>query len=179
MTIVSVYKSIVEIKKFLKGKKAQKITKDGDYVVIENPDGSILKIDSKAYNIQANNPQVNESIKKQFETLENDEQVSAVEIAAKDGTPILQVERNDFPALSAPTPTVDGETSERPQSAILSILKFSFDPKYKSDFYYQGNKISAYIRDKAFYENVDNGDSFSKGDALEVVMEVKRPMTLR
>ncbi|MGG7661065.1 hypothetical protein [Dyadobacter sp. BHUBP1] len=108
------------------------------------------------------------------EGITHDEQVSAVEIAAKDGTPIVQVERNDFHALASPTPPIDGETSERPQSAILSILKFSFDPKYKSDFYYQGNKISAYIRDKAFYENVDNGDSFSKGDALEVVMDVKR-----
>lgn len=41
-------------------------------------------------------------------------------------------------------------------------------------FNFKGNKISAKINDIEFYKRVDKGESFAKGDVLEVELEVKQ-----
>ena len=57
---------------------------------------------------------------------------------------------------------------------IFNIGAISFDDKLKSDFYFKGNKISAKINDVDFYKRVDKGESFAKGDVLEVELEIKQ-----
>jgi len=57
------------------------------------------------------------------------------------------------------------------QSGFL-IFKIVFDDKSKWDFIYRGNKINAKILDDMFYDKVDKGEKFSKGDSLEVDLEI-------
>ena len=56
----------------------------------------------------------------------------------------------------------------------LNIVRLSFDKSLKWDFYYRGNKISAKIKDPNFYEIIDNGESFAKGDVLEVELQINQ-----
>ncbi len=48
-----------------------------------------------------------------------------------------------------------------------------FQDNYKWVFYWQGNKISASIKDERFNNEVNSGmESFAKGDALRVELHV-------
>jgi hypothetical protein len=42
----------------------------------------------------------------------------------------------------------------------------------KWEFYYRGNRIAAKIKDPDFQKTVDKGESFAKGDTLEVELQV-------
>jgi hypothetical protein len=44
----------------------------------------------------------------------------------------------------------------------------------KWDFYYRGNKISARINDPNFYELIDKGEAFAKGEILEVELQINQ-----
>ena len=61
----------------------------------------------------------------------------------------------------------------------LNIIRISFDDKLKSDFYFKGNKISVKISDPDFQKRIDNGESFAKGDILEVELEIKQKFSHR
>lgn len=138
-------------------------------------DGATLQIDRATYALYVNNQPVNQALIKQFETLEQVPEISGVKVLDKEEKPIVSVKRDQFSVLSLPNEFVEsGITNEIRNNAILSIVKLSFDSKLKSDFYYHGIKITAYIKDKDFYESVDKGEQFAKGDALEVRLQVNK-----
>lgn len=53
-------------------------------------------------------------------------------------------------------------------------MRISFDKKLKWDFYLKGNKITARVNDLDFQKRIDKGESFAKGDVLEVELEIKQ-----
>jgi hypothetical protein len=59
-------------------------------------------------------------------------------------------------------------------AARLNIVKVSFDSKLKWEFIFKGNKISAKSDDPIFQERIDRGESFAKGDILEVELAIKQ-----
>ena len=56
----------------------------------------------------------------------------------------------------------------------MTIFKVVFEKGYKWQFYYQGNKISAVIKDESFFSQIDEGAKFSKGDKLIANIEIKQ-----
>lgn len=56
----------------------------------------------------------------------------------------------------------------------LTIMKVVFQPNRKWEFIYEGNTISAIIKDKDFWADVESGLKFSKGDKLYVVLEITK-----
>jgi hypothetical protein len=50
----------------------------------------------------------------------------------------------------------------------------SFEENLKWDFYYRGIKISTKIADPSFYELIDKGEAFAKGDVLEVELQINQ-----
>ena len=55
---------------------------------------------------------------------------------------------------------------------MLNIVRLSFDKSQKWEFYYDGNKITAKINDVDFLLKIDSGETFAKGDSLEVELEI-------
>ncbi|MBK9247780.1 MAG: hypothetical protein IPM69_06595 [Ignavibacteria bacterium] len=60
------------------------------------------------------------------------------------------------------------------EAASLNIVRLSFEENLKWDLYYRGIKISARIIDPSFYLRIDNGEAFSKGDVLEVELQINQ-----
>ncbi len=173
--IFGIYQGLLILKEKLAGQKPKEVNTDGNTVVIIMQDGSVLQIDRETYAIYSKNATVNQALSKQFETLEQDPEIEGVKILDKEDRPIVEVNRQQFSVLSLPNEIVEPDSSnEIRDHAILNIIKLSFDPKLKSDFYYHGIKITGYIKDKAFYESVDKGEKFAKGDSLEVKIQVNR-----
>ncbi|CAN5548449.1 hypothetical protein BH09BAC4_BH09BAC4_23980 [soil metagenome] len=173
--IFGVYQGIIFLKERLAGKKPKEVTKEGNTVIIVLEDGATLQINRESYALYSNSSTINQALSKQFETLEQDPEIEGVQIIGRNEEPIVNVIREEFPVLASSNDVPDsGATNEVRDNAILNIIKLSFDPKLKSDFYYHGIKITAQIKDKAFYDLVDKGEQFAKGDSLEVRIQVNR-----
>ena len=178
--IFSVYTGLIALKQLLVKSNSVTIEKSGDKkedtVTINGPSGETVTITNLTYNIYNSNMAVSQALTKQFETLEQDENIEKVEVRDSKNNTIVEVKRDSFDELAIPAVFIDDASQQKEirNHAILSIIKFSFDPRLKSDFYYHGTKITGYIKDKDFYDNVDSGESFSKGDALEVTLQINK-----
>jgi hypothetical protein len=172
-TIIELLSVMYGLKRFLSGKKPAKIESSGDKVIVTAENGNTIIVNYNVYNIYTNNPVISEAMEKQFETLENDENIDNVAILDEKEQEIIKVDRRDFYAMSAPNEIVQNQIeSDTEVSAVLNIIRLSFDAKLKSDFFYKGHKITSYIRDTTFYDKIDKGESFSKGDTLEVDLKI-------
>lgn len=173
--ILTVLTGLVALKAALKGNKPEQVKQDKDSVTITGADGQVVTVNNFTYNVYITNPTISQALTKQFEALEQDDNIEAVQLTDKENRTILEVPRELFNDLAQPNEIFEGGIQHelRPK-VMLSIVKLSFDPKLKSDFVYMGIRISAYIKDKTFYQQVDKGRAFSKGDALEVKMQVNK-----
>ena len=92
---------------------------------------------------------------------------------SKEDKPIVQIERIEFSSLASST-EYDELYADNIDTKIgmLNIVRLSFDKSLKWEFYYDGNKITAKINDADFIDKIDSGESFAKGDSLEVELEI-------
>lgn len=166
---------LIELKKFLKGKKAKSIEeKSSEKVKIENEDGQVIYIENFTYTIYENSTIVKDALAQNFETLDNDPKITGFEITDKNENPLIRVEKEDFNNMSIKSDEISNGERILIEAANLNILRLSFEGNLKWDFYYKGNKISAKILDKTFYELIDKGESFAKGDVLEVELQINQ-----
>lgn len=173
--LLAIISSLYAARLLLKGKAPAEVKKDGDTVTITNSNGNTLTMTKTSYHIYNTNKPINLAITKQFETLDADPNIESLNITNKEDKPLLSVEHNEFPDIATPNEQLEvATTHEIREKAILSVVKLSFDPRLVSDFVYMNIRISAYIKDKDFYQRIDRGEPFSKGDALEVKLQVNK-----
>lgn len=172
--IIGAFVGLIELKKFLKGKEPKSKENSGNKVKIENEKGDVIYVENFVQNVYQNNTVVKDALSQSFETLENDSSITGYEVTDKNEKPLIRVDRNEFEYMSLKSDEIlDGERITT-IAATLNIIRISFEEKLKSDFYFKGNKISVKINDPEFYERVDKGESFAKGDILEVELEIKQ-----
>lgn len=172
--IIGAFVGLIELKKFLTGKEPKSQEHVGNKVKIENEKGDIIYIDNFVQTVYQNNTIIKDALSQSFETLENDSSITGYEVTDKKEKPLVRVDRNEFEYMSLKSDEIlDGERITT-IAATLNIIRISFEDNLKSDFYFKGNKISVKINDPEFYERVDKGESFAKGDVLEVELEIKQ-----
>lgn len=174
-SIVTVVGGLYGAAKFLKGKEPKVLESNDTSVKIENIQGDVTYIDNRVFKIYQNNKNVRESISQEFETLNNDPNVTGFEILDKNDKPMVQIPKEDFQAIS----NVE-DNSVLPDERIVTkkgklfIYSLSFDINAKWSFYYEGNKFSAKINDDEFVKLIDSGEKFAKGDTLDAEFEIKQ-----
>ena len=173
-TIISCLVGVIEVHKFLKGKDPVSKEKVDGKVKIENNFGNVIIIESFTEELYEKNAIVREALTRNFETLDNDDSVTAFEITDKKEKPLVVVPREDFHSMAVKSEDLKEGVRVQNIAANLNILKASFDKKLKWEFYYKGNKITAKINDENFHKKIDKGEAFSKGDVLEVELEIKQ-----
>jgi len=175
--VVNTIGEVYKVAKHLLGKKPKSIKSDKDVSVqIENNNGQTQVFDFRGANLYIINPEIRNAIAQEFETLENDPNVSSFEIADTDGNDVVTIERDDFYAISSAGSEIETGEDEKivTKNATLNIVSLDLEFKKKWDFYYLGNKISAKIKDDAFGQQIDKGERFGKGDSLEVDLDIKQ-----
>lgn len=170
--IITTLKEFLELKKLLKENKEHTAQQDGEKVTITTNNGNVIIIQNLTYEVYKNSPLANEAVAQNFETLQNDPSIEAFEITDSNENTLVKIDKFDFPQMSILHEETDSETKTIHEVALLSIIKISFEPNLKWEFYHRGNKISAKIKDTTFMDLIDNGQSFSKGDRLEVELKV-------
>ena len=173
-SIISSFVGLIQIKKFLKGKEPKSKKIEGNKVKIENQSGEVIYVENFVQNIYEHNTVIKDALSQSFETLENDNSITGYEITDKNENPLVRVNRNEFEYLSLKSDEIlDGERIIK-IAATLNIIRISFEEKLKSDFYFKGNKITVKINDPEFQVRIDKGESFAKGDILEVELEIRQ-----
>lgn len=172
--LVEVTFGIYAVAKWLKGKKPNRIENKDNVIVIENSNGEVNTFDFKGANIYLTNNYIREAISKSFETLESDSNVSGFELLNNNNEKILEIESAEFVEL-----TQNDFTSEKTEKTLLEnanmhIIALDLELKKKWDFYYNGHKISAKVKDPSYQEIINKGERFGKGDVLEVELEIKQ-----
>jgi hypothetical protein len=173
-SVIGIFVGLIELKKFLKGKEEKTIENSGNKVIITNQEGQVLYVENFVQNIYNNNTIVKDALSQSFETLENDNSITGYEITDRNNKTLVRVDREEFEYISVKSEELLEGEKNIVVAGRLNIIRISFDDKLKSDFYFKGNKISAKINDVDFYKRVDKGESFAKGDVLEVELEIKQ-----
>ena len=117
---------------------------------------------------------INDALSQNFDIIDQDPAISAFEITNDKEQAYVRVERSDFKDLSQKTEIIDENKKTIIENTRLHIVRLSFEESLKWDFYYRGNKISAKILDPKFQILIDNGESFAKGDVLEVELQINQ-----
>lgn len=165
---------LIELKKFLKGSKAKEVEKSGDKTKIVNKEGHVIIIENAVFNIYEHNPVVKDALAQNFDVLNNDPAIVGYEITDKNEKPLVRVDKNEFNDLAKKSDEVEEGDRTIIEAASINIVRVSFEENLKWDFYYRGNKINAKISDPSFYELIDKGQAFAKGDVLEVELQINQ-----
>jgi hypothetical protein len=167
---------ILTLRKLLKGEKPKEISEDKENINIKTKSGNIFTIEKTIYNINNNNVIINESLADHFEALEADSSIESFEVEDSREKKLFEVPRNEFETMSVREITSIPEENARiiEQAATVHIFKLVWDESRKWEFIFRGNKISALIADKSFFQSIDKGENFSKGDSLEVDLQIKQ-----
>ncbi|ROL62220.1 hypothetical protein D9V86_01775 [Bacteroidetes/Chlorobi group bacterium ChocPot_Mid] len=170
-SIIGILVGLIELKKFLKGKKPKEVKQEGDVTIITNQEGNVINIDNRTFNIYNKSSVVNDALSQNFESIQNDPAITAFEITDINEKSYIRVNRDEFEYLSIKSEEISEGERIITEAATLNIVRLSFEESLKWDFYYKGNRISAKIKDPDFYNLIDKGESFAKGDTLEVELE--------
>lgn len=172
--IVGTLVGLIELKKFLKGKKPTKVQLEGDTTRIVNKDGNVFIIENATFNIYENSPVVKDALAQNFDALNNDPAITGYEIIDKNEKPLVRVSKDEFTDLSQKSEEIEEGERKLIEAATVNVVRVSFEESLKWDFYYRGIKISAKISDPKFYELIDKGEAFAKGDILEVELQISQ-----
>lgn len=172
--IVGTVVGLIELKKFLKGKKAKEVQQQGDKTKIVNKDGNVIIIENATFNIYEHSPVVKDALAQNFDVLNNDPAITGFEITDKNEKPLVRVDKSEFVDLSQKSEEVEEGERKIVEAATVNVVRVSFEENLKWDFYYRGIKISAKIADPSFYVLIDKGEAFAKGDILEVELQINQ-----
>lgn len=174
--VVSLAVGLFKLRQLLKGKQPQKVEDRDDNVEITTESGNMVQVAKNTFNIYNSNVNVGEALSKNFRALNSNESVRSFEIEDETGRTVFQAQADEFETLSVTALYESSDEQERQllQPATLNIVKIVWDKSRKWEFYYQGSKITAAIADSSFFEQIDKGEQFAKGDCLKVELIINQ-----
>ena len=175
--LLTVVASLIVLKQAVGNKQPEVVSKDSQKVVVKNSHGGQLQVAPQIFNIFISNPVVDSELSNNFKALTADSEVSSFEIRHNDKS-LVNIPKADFAGMSASRDNSATEKIDTLSNVKLSIIKVAFTKDYKWAFNYNGRKIHAIVVDDNFHKSVDEGKKFSKGDVLEVELEIKKQLDL-
>lgn len=177
---ISAINSIFDLFKNLKGNKPDKEEVKGDNTIIYI-DNRTFEIPTSIYNIVKNNPKIRQEISLSFEKIEDDIDITGVELLDEEKRSLIEIAKEEFVFFDRRATEkilyeeIPADITVPKNNQILSIFKVVFSKGFKWQFIYKGIKISANIEDNDFLLNVTKGNlSFSNGDAMNCDIQIKQ-----
>lgn len=171
--VVNIIGGVYGVKKWISSRKVKEVTpQKNDTVKIIDNNGDSLIVMGDVYNIYRNNQIVNDALSNSFASIQEDPSITGLEISDNESL-LFHAERDEFEKMATKV-VVEGDSMKKTTTAArLTINKVVFEGLgRKWEFVYLGNRISANIDDPDFFKLIDAGESFAKGDQLEVDLEI-------
>jgi hypothetical protein len=162
----------LDLAKKLNGETPKQIQIDGKNAVIVYGDNNTVTVNHSVKKIVLENPRAQEAIFNSFSALEDEPAIEHFKILDSAKRPVFATDASEFPKLTKKIKSSEAKRRRRKVKAVLSVSRQSFEREKKSDFFYAGNPISALIDDHSFWDSVDRGEKFAKGDKLVTDLEI-------
>ncbi|KGN98409.1 hypothetical protein HQ36_01995 [Porphyromonas gingivicanis] len=171
--IIETVSGIYKLVNFLGGKKPKEISKEGNSVTITNQSGGSVVINQQVFNVYGTSPEIRSHIQKQFKQMQDYEDISGFRFQTREE--VVYTPKQDFPVIAMPIVMPNQEEPAKTttiENVPLKILRPSFDEKLGWDFIYEGQKISAKVKDKDILKQIDMGEAFAKGCRMLADLEI-------
>ncbi len=169
--IIEIAIGLIILKVFLKGEKPKEVKEEDGKVIIINGSNNQLEIDKTVYKLAKEDELIDEAIIKIAEPVADDENIEGFEVKSEIGKSV-KVSNEDLGYLKIPNPIFEERTRIiTKENVYLTVVKVVFAENRKWEFLYEGNKISAHIKDDKFFTSIDNY-SFKKGTKLLCDLEI-------
>jgi hypothetical protein len=164
--LVTITGGLITLKKYFRKSDPGQAEIAGDVVTIKDVSGNVIyQTTRETYNIYATNQVVQDALSSHFGSLDKDENISGFELNYNDES--VRINKEEFADLAQ---RVEIELPERETVTLstgLVIVKMVFEGRdRKWEFLYNGVKISATISDSEFWDRINAGQRFGKGDVL-------------
>jgi hypothetical protein len=173
-SLISILAGLIGLVKFLKGRQPKRIETKDDKTIITNIDGDVKVFETRIYNIYKDVPKVKSALSNNFDAINNDPLITSFEIADSNDHSLVKIEKEDFSDLTRLSEEIENEDRTLIEAATLTIIRLSFEETLTWDFYRQGYKITAKIKDPNFYASINRGEQFAKGDTLKVELQINQ-----
>jgi hypothetical protein len=173
--ILSIFSNTLNLKNFLGGQpiKSSESLEGGQQVLIENNEGQVMQIRTDVLNVYVQNPRIDGLLSKSFEALNREDNVSGFRVLDSNQTPLAQIPKESFEAMSRPAGTITGEERKVVKENVwVQATKLSFEVGVPWELVYDGNKIKAKVTDEQFYKRIEANERFAKGDTFCVRLQV-------
>lgn len=164
--VIAILVSLNEYKKHIGSGEATVVEETDGQITIENNRGDRQIFDRSVYDMYNTNSVVSDSVSNNYSILDGDPSVTSFELLDKSGKLLFKADRKNFEEMATRNVVESEETKSKIETAELRVHKIVFDPKYKWEFWYKGNRISANIDDKGFFDGIERDEKFGKGDVL-------------
>jgi hypothetical protein len=172
--IIGIFVDLLSLKSIMKSEKPEIIQADEKSILLKDSNNNQIEVSTHTYNIYINNPIVKDSIEQNYATITSDPSIQSFEILSPSGVSLFKSDREEFKDLAVREEVIENDEKTITETSRLHIVKASFDPSLTWEFYFKGNRIAVRIKDPKFYEQIDKGKPFSKGDVLEVELIIKQ-----
>lgn len=175
-SIVTTLVNSIKLKSHLNGRKPKAIKKSrkGDDVTVENQDGQTIIINAETMNFYGNSS-VASYLANAFKAAQKEKDLNGIELLDSNDEQLAMVQRSEMEYLLEQDRSQGEKRREvLKTNAILNATKLTWDEKHKWSFIYEGQKINARITDELFFERINKGEQFAKGDTLDVDLRIEQ-----
>lgn len=160
-----------------KNGKPEKVKHVGNNnVEVTNNKKSTIIIDNRVFNIYQDSSRVRENLRRTFVRLKDKQEIQDFMIRDDKQNELFKIEKKDFELMSSDQDEIEQKRQiELKEHQELSIFKVVFVENYKWEFFYQGNKIYASIKDRDFFDKIQKGEvAFRSGDKIIADIEIEQ-----
>ena len=119
------------------------------------------------------NAKADKAISEMADPVLKDDRIEGIELL-KDKKPAIKLTRGEIPYLTMPNPLLTENTRTISyKSQIIYPIKIVFTPGRKWEFTWRKEKISAFIKDEGFYNQLDTF-SFKEGTKMIADIEIEQ-----
>lgn len=162
--VVGIY-HLIELLRIFKGRK---VTAEEIRSALNLPSNQDVEKMLKLYQ----DAQAREAARRSFDTAQKDEAIENLQLIVN-GISTAPISKEELSNLSQINPELEiPDKIHIDNKARLQILSLSFNRNDSWKFVYNGNKIVSRIIDEELLQAINQGARFSKGDALEVELEI-------
>lgn len=178
-SVLSIFKTIWDVRKHLKGEVPKKIEHADDKVKIENNEGTVNVFNSEAVNIYINHPSIEKELAEFSKVVSEDLTREGLTLSYTNNSGRKQdinVSKNELRSLSHPVDVekLNEDLKENIMETDVIVHKPDLIGDSKWNLFLNTTRITANIEDKVFLERVRAGEILFSGNTTMQVTIVSR-----
>ena len=175
--LLKILGDVLKLRKHLAGAQPAKthVTKKG--IEVQNNHGTAIVVNAGALNFFVSNPTISASANLLFQALAGNDEVKGIQISDKNKR-IFTAKKKDFSATpsSRKHQEIPKLKTKSIPDANLIARAVSFEPDIPYKFVYQGENITCLIKDSEFFQRINDGERFAKGDRFVCQLDINQEL---